>query len=109
MVQTFASPPRFLFGRKQLQTRVPPLVRHDVLVVAAGVLRAVDIALVPLTAFLAFTLRFGTLDIDISHVVAVPFGMVILANTMSLFQAYDHRELCSPRAQYGKVVAAWAA
>src|SRR5512135_1077574 len=104
MTHSFASLPRLLFGRKPYP-QVPQLVRHDVLVVAAGTLRAVDIALMPLSALLAYLIRFGSLDIDMGHLVVVPFGMVIIANSMALIQAYDHRELCSLHAQCSRVTA----
>jgi Undecaprenyl-phosphate glucose phosphotransferase len=107
MAQSFASLPRFLFGRKPYP-QVPQLVRHDVLIVAAGLLRAVDIALMPLSALLAYFIRFGSLDIDMSHLVVVPFGMVIIANSMALIQAYDHRELCSLHVQCSRVTTGWA-
>ncbi len=106
MAQTYAAPPRFLFGRR-LAAPVPHFVRHDVLVVAAGVLRASDIVLMPASALLAYVIRFGSLGIDLSHLVVVPFGMIIIANAMAFVHAYDHRELCSIRAQFGKVTAGW--
>ena len=107
MSQISASPPSFLFSRKAtLQS--PPLMRSDVLVLAAGILRGIDVAIMPMTALLAYLLRFGSLEIDLSHIVVVPFGMIIIANAMSFVKAYELRELCNLRVQISKVVAGWA-
>jgi Undecaprenyl-phosphate glucose phosphotransferase len=107
MAQTYASPPKFLFSRRA-SPQIAHLVRSDVLVVAAGALRGIDVALMPATALLAYLLRFGSLEIDLSHLIVVPFGMIIIANAMSIVQAYDLRELSSLRAQLSKVTAGWA-
>ena len=107
MARTYASPPNFLISRK-VSSEIPHLVRHDVLVVAAGALRGIDVALMPATALLAYLLRFGSLEIDMSHLIVVPFGMIIIANAMSIVQAYDLQELSSLRAQISKVTAGWA-
>jgi Undecaprenyl-phosphate glucose phosphotransferase len=107
MAQISALPPRFFFSRKAtLQST--PLMRSDVLVVAAGILRGLDVAIMPATALLAYLLRFGSLEIDLSHLVVVPFGMIIIANAMSFVQAYELRELANLRVQISKVVAGWA-
>ena len=107
MSQISASPPSFLFSRKAtLQS--PPLVRSDVLILAAGILRGIDVAIMPVTALLAYLLRFGSLEIDLSHIVVVPFGMIIIANAMSFVKAYELRELCNLRVQISKVIAGWA-
>ncbi len=107
MVQSYATPPSFLLSRKP-SAQHPYIVRHDAMVVAAGMLRAIDVALIPATALIAYVLRFGTLAIDLSHLVVVPFGMIVIANAMATFQAYDPRELANLRAQLSRVVAAWA-
>jgi putative colanic acid biosynthesis UDP-glucose lipid carrier transferase len=106
MAQTHASPPRFLFGRR-FAAPMPHFVRHNVLVVAAGVLRASDIVLMPASALLAYLIRFGSLGIDLGHLIVVPFGMIVIANAMSFVRAYDPRELRSIAAQLGKVTAGW--
>ncbi len=107
MVQIYASPPNFLVSRR-VTPQSSPLVRSDVLVVAAGILRGIDIALMPAMAMLAYLLRFGSLEIDLGHLVVVPFGMVIIANAMSTVKAYDLRDLSNLRAQFSKVTAGWA-
>lgn len=106
MVETYASPPRFLFGRR-VASPSPYFVRHDALVVAAGVLRACDVLLMPASALLAYFIRFRSLGIDLSHLVVVPFGMIIIANTMSFARAYDLRALDNVREQLRKVTAGW--
>jgi Undecaprenyl-phosphate glucose phosphotransferase len=107
MVHSYASPPSFLLSRKA-SARHPYLVRHDVMVVAAGMLRVIDIVLIPVTALIAYVLRFGMLEIDLSHVLVVPIGMLVIANAMSAVQAYDVRELANLRAQLSRVTAGWA-
>jgi Undecaprenyl-phosphate glucose phosphotransferase len=107
MAHISASPPNFLISRKA-SSQSAHLVRSDVLVVAAGALRAIDAALMPATAILAYLLRFGSLDIDLSHLIVVPFGIIIIANAMSIVQAYDLRDLSNLRAQFRKVTAGWA-
>ncbi len=107
MLHSYASPPSFLLSRRA-SAQHPYMVRHDVMVVAAGTLRAIDVALIPVTALIAYVLRFGTLDIDLSHLVVVPFGMLVIANAMSVVQAYDPRELANLKAQLSRVAAGWA-
>ncbi|HUK59252.1 MAG TPA: undecaprenyl-phosphate glucose phosphotransferase [Stellaceae bacterium] len=107
MVQSYASPPSFLLSRKvAAQSRY--LVRLDVMVVAAGILRAIDVALIPVTALIAYGLRFRTIEIDLGHVIVVPIGMLIIANAMSIVQAYDLRELTNLKTQLSRVTAGWA-
>ena len=107
MVHSDASPPSFLLSRQAWSPR-PYAVRHDAMVVVAGILRVVDVALIPVTALIAYVLRFRTVDIDLNHVVVVPFGMLVIANAMSVTQAYDLRELANLKAQLGRVAAGWA-
>jgi Undecaprenyl-phosphate glucose phosphotransferase len=107
MAQMYLSRPQFLFSRR-LTPKQSHIVRHETLVLAAGILRALDIAIVPVAAILAFYMRFHSLSVEMSHALVVPLGMIIIANAMSGFDAYDIGDIDSVRAQVAKVAAGWA-
>ncbi len=107
MAHTLVSPPSFLLSRKAA-AQSPYLVRHDAMVVASGVLRVIDVALIPVTALIAYVLRFRTLQTDLGHAIVVPIGMLVIINAMTIVKAYDPRDLGNLRVQLSRVTAGWA-
>jgi Undecaprenyl-phosphate glucose phosphotransferase len=83
------------------------VVRHQVLALSTGVLRAVDILGVPLTGLVAYYLRFRSFGIEFQHGLMIILGMAVVANVMMASNAYDIADRRTLHIQVFKAVAGW--
>jgi len=75
---------------------------------STGLLRAIDILIVPVSGYITYIARYQSLAIEFRHGLIVALGMVIVANVMIILDAYDMADLRAWRAQTAKVVGGWA-
>jgi Undecaprenyl-phosphate glucose phosphotransferase len=85
------------------------VVHHEILGLASGLLRALDIAAVPVAGFLTYTARYHTMAVEFRHGLILALGMAVVANVMMLVDAYDMADLRAWRRQTLKVVGGWGA
>jgi Undecaprenyl-phosphate glucose phosphotransferase len=83
------------------------VVRHQILALSTGLLRALDIAIVPISGFTAYLLRFQSAAVEFRHGLMLILGMVVLANVMTIIDAYDLSNRQSWRTQAVKVIGGW--
>ncbi|HEX7969419.1 MAG TPA: undecaprenyl-phosphate glucose phosphotransferase [Stellaceae bacterium] len=83
------------------------VVRHEVLALSIGLLRALDIVSVPVAAVVAYYGRFQSLAVEFQHGLIVVLGMAVVANVMASLGAYNLADLRSVRTQLAKVVGGW--
>ena len=83
------------------------IVRHEIVALSSGLLRAVDIASVPLAGFIAYSLRFQSLAVEFQHALIIILGMVVVANVMAAMAAYNPPNLRALHLQLARVVAGW--
>jgi Undecaprenyl-phosphate glucose phosphotransferase len=83
------------------------IVRHQVLALSTGVLRAVDILGVPLAGLIAYYLRFRSLGVEFQHGLMIILGMVVVANVMMVMDAYDIADRKKLHIHVIKAVAGW--
>jgi putative colanic acid biosynthesis UDP-glucose lipid carrier transferase len=83
------------------------VIRHEVIALSIGLLRALDIAAVPIAGLIAYCVRFQSLSIEFQHGLIVILGMAVVANVMSAIDAYNLADLRTVRAQLFKVVGGW--
>ncbi len=95
------------FGTRHRAGDGSRVVRHEVLALSIGLLRALDIASVPVAAMIAYCLRYQSVAIAFQHGVIVILGMAVVANVMAHLGAYDLADLRSVRSQLIKVIGGW--
>jgi Undecaprenyl-phosphate glucose phosphotransferase len=95
------------FGARRRSHNASWVVRHQVVALSVGVLRAADIAIVPLSGFVAYLLRFQSPVVEFRHGLMLILGMAVLANVMNIIGAYDLADLRRWRVQTAKIVAGW--
>jgi putative colanic acid biosynthesis UDP-glucose lipid carrier transferase len=96
------------FGTRRRDTERSRVVRHELLALSRGVLRAVDIISVPIAGLLTYIVRYQTFSIEFRHGLILALGAVVIANVMAIIDAYDLTELRNWRRQTAKVVGGWA-
>jgi putative colanic acid biosynthesis UDP-glucose lipid carrier transferase len=72
-----------------------------------GLLRAIDIAGVPVAGLIAYWARYQEFAVEFRHGLIIILGMAVVANVMTIIGAYDVDELRVPRTQLLKVAAGW--
>jgi Undecaprenyl-phosphate glucose phosphotransferase len=83
------------------------IIHHEAIALSIGLLRAIDIAGVPVAGLVAYWTRYQMLSVEFRHGLMIIVGMAVVANVMSIFGAYDVAELRVPRPQLVKVAGAW--
>src|SRR5215472_4762693 len=83
------------------------IIHHEILSLSIGLLRAIDIAGVPVAGLIAYWTRYQQLAVEFRHGLIIILGMAVVANVMTIIDAYDVGELRAPRAQLVKVVGGW--
>jgi FlaA1/EpsC-like NDP-sugar epimerase len=95
------------FGARRQAGGGSRVVRHEVVALSIGLLRALDIAAVPIAGLIAYCVRFQSLSIEFQHGLIVILGMAVVANVMAAIDAYNLADLRTIRAQLFKVVGGW--
>jgi Undecaprenyl-phosphate glucose phosphotransferase len=83
------------------------IIHHEALSLSIGLLRAIDIAGVPVAGLIAYWTRYQQLTVEFRHALIIILGMAVVANVMTIVGAYDVAELRAPRTQLFKVVGGW--
>ncbi len=83
------------------------VVRHEILALASGLLRALDIAAVPLAGLVTYVARYHSISVEFRHGLILALGMAVVANVMVIIDAYDMADLRLWRRQALKVVGGW--
>jgi Undecaprenyl-phosphate glucose phosphotransferase len=83
------------------------IVRHEVLGLATGLLRAIDIVGVPFAGLIAYFARYQSLAVEFRHGLILLLGMAVVANVMSVIGAYDLANLRNVRTQLIKILGGW--
>ncbi len=83
------------------------VVRHETLNLTSGFLRGLDIAAVPVAAWLAYYGRFESVVPEPQHLLLVLLGMVTVAYAMILVRAYASEDVANFPRQIVKLVAGW--
>jgi Undecaprenyl-phosphate glucose phosphotransferase len=97
------------FGVRQRGRHGSRVVQHEILSLASGLLRALDIAAVPVAGLLTHIVRYHTMVIEFRHGLILALGMAVVANVMMVIDAYDLADLRLWRRQTLKVVGGWGA
>jgi Undecaprenyl-phosphate glucose phosphotransferase len=95
------------FGTRRKAQDGSRIVRHEVLALSTGLLRALDIAGVPIAGGIAYAVRTQSLAIDFRHGLMLLLGMVVVANIMTIVGAYNVPDLRAWRVQIVRVVGGW--
>ncbi len=90
--------------RKRDGSRV---VRHEILSLASGLLRAFDIVAVPVAGLVTYVSRYHSVSVEFRHGLILALGMAVVANVMATIDAYDMADLRIWRRQALKVVGGW--
>jgi len=96
------------FGARRQAGAGSRVVRHEVIALAIGLLRALDIAAVPIAGLIAYVVRYQSLSVEFQHGLIIILGMAVVANVMAIIDAYNLADLRTIRTQLFKVVGAWA-
>ena len=83
------------------------VVRHQILALSTGLLRALDIASVPVAGLIAYVVRYQSIAVEFRHGLMLALGMVVVANVMMIIDAYDLADLRTWRRQAVKLVGGW--
>ena len=83
------------------------VVRHEILALVTGLLRAVDIAVVPIAGLVTYVARYQSVAVEFRHGLILALGMAVVANVMVIIDAYDTAELCLWRRQVIKAIGGW--
>jgi Undecaprenyl-phosphate glucose phosphotransferase len=83
------------------------IVRHEILSLSTGLLRALDVIGVPIAGLIAYVLRYQSITVEFRHALILLLGMVVVANVMTIIDAYNLAELRAWRTQLVKVVGGW--
>jgi Undecaprenyl-phosphate glucose phosphotransferase len=83
------------------------IIHHEILSLSIGLLRAIDIVGVPVAGLIAYWTRYQQLTVEFRHALIIILGMAVVANVMTIIDAYDVAELRQPRSQLFKVVGGW--
>jgi Undecaprenyl-phosphate glucose phosphotransferase len=97
------------FGVRQRRRHGSRVVRHEILGLASGLLRAFDIAAVPIAGLITYVVRYQTVSVEFRHGLILILGMAVVANVMMMLDAYDMADLRVFRHQALKVVGGWGA
>src|SRR5712692_7972111 len=95
------------FGARRQAGGGSRVVRHEVIALSTGLLRALDIAAVPIAGLIAYGMRYQSLSIEFQHGLIVILGMAVVANVMAIIDAYNLADLRAIRTQLFKVVGGW--
>ncbi len=106
MAQISLSGPTPFQARRRARAR-SWVVRPEVLSLATGLIRAVDIIGVPVAGLVSYYVRYQTLAVEFRHGLTILLGMVVVANVMSIINAYDLSNLRHLRKQLTKAVGGW--
>jgi hypothetical protein len=90
-------------------SRSPQIIRHGLLSLLPEVLRAIDVASVPLCGLVAYHLRWKSLAIGFDLGVLLLLGMVVIANVMAAMDVYALGHFGMFRTQLIKTVCGWSA
>jgi Undecaprenyl-phosphate glucose phosphotransferase len=83
------------------------VVHHEILSLSIGLLRAIDIASVPVAGLIAYWTRYQHLAVEFRHTLIIILGMAVVANVMVIIDAYHVATLRAPHIQLAKVVGGW--
>src|SRR5487761_1355525 len=83
------------------------VVRHEILSLASGLLRAFDIVAVPVAGLVTYVSRYHSVSVGCRHGLILALGMAVVANVMATIDAYDMADLRIWRRQALKVVGGW--
>jgi putative colanic acid biosysnthesis UDP-glucose lipid carrier transferase len=83
------------------------VVRHEILAMASGLLRALDIAAVPVAGLITYVVRYQSWSVEFRHGLILALGMAVVANVMVIIDAYDMADLRVWQRQALKVVGGW--
>jgi Undecaprenyl-phosphate glucose phosphotransferase len=96
-----------LVGARRRMTEGSRVARHEILTLSTGVLRTLDIASVPVAGLIAYSLRFPSRAIEFQHGLIVILGMVVVANVMTIIDAYNLADIDAWHRQAAKVIGGW--
>jgi Undecaprenyl-phosphate glucose phosphotransferase len=95
------------FGARPRMADGSRVIRHEVLALSSGLVRVLDITAVPVAGLIAYVARYQSPAIDVRHALILLLGMVVVANVMTMFDAYNLADLRSWRRQLVKVGGGW--
>ena len=81
----------------------------DTTLLLSGILRALDVIVVPLAGLLAYWIRHPNLDMPSNYWFAMMIGMLLTLNFMHMARLYQYRRLRRLAGQIGQLTGAWAA
>ena len=58
------------------------IVRHEILSLSTGLLRALDIAVVPIAGLISYIARYQSVAVELRHGLILALGMAVVANVM---------------------------
>jgi Undecaprenyl-phosphate glucose phosphotransferase len=96
------------FGTRRRRQGTSWIVHHQAIGLSIGLLRACDIASVPITGYIAYIVRFRSVFIELDHLLLLMLGAAIVANVMAVMNAYDLTNFRSWRAQVINVIGGWS-
>ena len=95
------------FGTRRRTSEGSRIIRHEILALSTGLLRAVDIISVPIAGLIAYYVRFQSMAVEFRHGLILILGMVVVANVMTAIDAYNLADLRTFRSQLVKVIGGW--
>ncbi len=95
------------FGTRRRKSDKSRIVRHEILSLSTGLLRALDIAVVPIAGLISYIARYQSVAVELRHGLILALGMAVVANVMVVIDAYDMADLRLWRPQAIKVIGGW--
>src|SRR6185437_7120775 len=83
------------------------VVRHEILALSTGLLRALDVAAVPVAGLITYMLRYHSVTVEFRHGLILALGTVVIANVMVFLNAYDIGDFRRWRRQVMTVAFGW--